>query len=172
MICSWPINISWGKPKPQRTRFLNELLIHNLYNLLSDFCLIGSFLKLFLVSLVPWQHPKTSHRRRRRQPKMEYKNPYLPEPPPRYEDDRTTHFMAVSTVVPTPIGKWPTQPLASFGTFPLTLMSVYKAVVPNALAVGPSMASCPSCQSRQLTTVHHEPNTNTHLLALLLCVIG
>ncbi|EDW02647.1 cell death-inducing p53-target protein 1 isoform X1 [Drosophila grimshawi] len=35
-----------------------------------------------------------------------------------------------------------------------------------------TMATCPSCQARQFTTVNHEPSTKTHLLALLICLVG
>lgn len=34
------------------------------------------------------------------------------------------------------------------------------------------MATCPSCHARQMTNVKHEPNTKTHLMALLICIVG
>ncbi|XP_064543524.1 lipopolysaccharide-induced tumor necrosis factor-alpha factor homolog [Drosophila montana] len=44
--------------------------------------------------------------------------------------------------------------------------------IPNALGNGPCMATCPTCHSCQLTTVSYEPNSKTHLVALLLCLLG
>ncbi|EDX08239.1 lipopolysaccharide-induced tumor necrosis factor-alpha factor homolog [Drosophila simulans] len=43
---------------------------------------------------------------------------------------------------------------------------------PNVLGQCPSMATCPSCGVRRETKVEFEPNTKTHLMALLICMLG
>ncbi|EDW91826.1 lipopolysaccharide-induced tumor necrosis factor-alpha factor homolog [Drosophila yakuba] len=43
---------------------------------------------------------------------------------------------------------------------------------PNVLGGVPSMATCPSCGVRRQTKVEFEPSTKTHLLALLICMLG
>ncbi|XP_016953327.1 lipopolysaccharide-induced tumor necrosis factor-alpha factor homolog [Drosophila biarmipes] len=43
---------------------------------------------------------------------------------------------------------------------------------PNVLGGVPSMATCPSCGVRRETNVEFEPSTKTHLLALLICMLG
>ncbi|EDV54887.1 lipopolysaccharide-induced tumor necrosis factor-alpha factor [Drosophila erecta] len=45
-------------------------------------------------------------------------------------------------------------------------------VPPNVLGGVPSMATCPSCGVRRETKVEFEPSTKTHLLALLICMLG
>uniref|UniRef100_A0A6P4EJM1 Lipopolysaccharide-induced tumor necrosis factor-alpha factor homolog isoform X1 n=1 Tax=Drosophila rhopaloa TaxID=1041015 RepID=A0A6P4EJM1_DRORH len=43
---------------------------------------------------------------------------------------------------------------------------------PNVLGNVPSMATCPSCGARKQTKIEFEPSTKTHLIALLICLIG
>ncbi|XP_016925679.2 lipopolysaccharide-induced tumor necrosis factor-alpha factor-like [Drosophila suzukii] len=43
---------------------------------------------------------------------------------------------------------------------------------PNVLGGVPSMATCPSCGVWRQTKVEFEPSTKTHLLALLICMLG
>ncbi|XP_070067978.1 lipopolysaccharide-induced tumor necrosis factor-alpha factor homolog isoform X1 [Drosophila takahashii] len=43
---------------------------------------------------------------------------------------------------------------------------------PNVLGAVPSMATCPSCGVRRETKIEFEPNTKTHLLAFLICLLG
>ncbi|XP_037716618.1 lipopolysaccharide-induced tumor necrosis factor-alpha factor homolog [Drosophila subpulchrella] len=43
---------------------------------------------------------------------------------------------------------------------------------PNVLGGVPSVATCPSCGVRRETKVEFEPSTKTHLLALLICMLG
>eukprot|EP00099_Drosophila_melanogaster_P020264 NP_611703.1 uncharacterized protein Dmel_CG4250, isoform A [Drosophila melanogaster] len=43
---------------------------------------------------------------------------------------------------------------------------------PNVLGQCPSVATCPSCGVRRETKVEFEPSTKTHLLALLICMLG
>ncbi|KAH8234201.1 hypothetical protein KR038_003636 [Drosophila bunnanda] len=42
----------------------------------------------------------------------------------------------------------------------------------NVLGGVPCMATCPSCGARRQTNVNFQPSTKTHLLALLICMIG
>ncbi|XP_037715686.1 lipopolysaccharide-induced tumor necrosis factor-alpha factor homolog [Drosophila subpulchrella] len=43
---------------------------------------------------------------------------------------------------------------------------------PNVLGGVPSVATCPSCGVRRETKVEFEPSSKTHLLALLICMVG
>nr|XP_036669487.1 lipopolysaccharide-induced tumor necrosis factor-alpha factor homolog isoform X1 [Drosophila suzukii] len=43
---------------------------------------------------------------------------------------------------------------------------------PNVLGKNPSMATCPSCGVRRQTVVDYESSTKTHLVALLICLVG
>ncbi|XP_017114724.1 lipopolysaccharide-induced tumor necrosis factor-alpha factor homolog [Drosophila elegans] len=45
-------------------------------------------------------------------------------------------------------------------------------VLPNVLGMVPSMATCPNCGVRRKTKVEFEPSAKTHLLAMLICLVG
>ncbi|KAH8285288.1 hypothetical protein KR054_007316 [Drosophila jambulina] len=48
----------------------------------------------------------------------------------------------------------------------------FPAAQANILGGVPCMATCPSCGARRQTNVNFQPSTKTHLLALLICMIG
>ncbi|XP_030573228.1 lipopolysaccharide-induced tumor necrosis factor-alpha factor homolog isoform X2 [Drosophila novamexicana] len=85
---------------------------------------------------------------------MESKHAY-PVPPPSYSE-----FGGNPILRPAP------------ETHFMTTAPVASASVPNVLGSAPCMATCPTCHSRQLTAVTFEPNSKTHLVALLLCLLG
>ncbi|XP_037715584.1 cell death-inducing p53-target protein 1-like [Drosophila subpulchrella] len=55
---------------------------------------------------------------------------------------------------------------------PILAQPLITQAPPNVLGGVPSMATCPSCGVRRETKVEFEPSTKTHLLALLICMVG
>ncbi|XP_017000981.2 cell death-inducing p53-target protein 1-like [Drosophila takahashii] len=79
------------------------------------------------------------------------RQPYAPNAPPSYDN--------AQQIYPNLNQQPPAQPLIM-------------QAPPNVLGNVPSMATCPSCGARRQTRVEFEPSTKTHLLALLICMIG
>ncbi|KAH8401840.1 hypothetical protein KR009_008209 [Drosophila setifemur] len=68
---------------------------------------------------------------------------------------------------------YPSAPqMASNANPPVQPIIVAHAPPPNVLGPVPSMATCPSCSYRGKTIVKFEPNTKTHLIAMLICLVG
>ncbi|KAH8307090.1 hypothetical protein KR044_004699 [Drosophila immigrans] len=89
--------------------------------------------------------------------------PNVQEEPPKYGD------LAGPTMIPT--DHMPTAPQPAF--ISVQQPNVYvNPPVQNNLGSMPAMVTCPSCHTRQLSVVKHEPSTKTHLLALLICIVG
>ncbi|XP_017836639.1 lipopolysaccharide-induced tumor necrosis factor-alpha factor homolog isoform X2 [Drosophila busckii] len=100
---------------------------------------------------------------------MESKNsiyPEMQEAPPHYGElgsaptmipSETT--MSAPGMTPAVINVTPQQP-------------VFMVQTQNNLGKNPTLATCPSCQERQMTIVKYEPSTKTHLFALAICLVG
>ncbi|XP_017114719.1 lipopolysaccharide-induced tumor necrosis factor-alpha factor homolog [Drosophila elegans] len=78
----------------------------------------------------------------------------LEQVPPSYNDIQPVHPNLNQT-----------QPLIMVQPQPMLTL-------PNVLGNFPSTATCPSCGVRSKTNVEIEPNTKTHLIALLICALG
>ncbi|XP_030573042.1 lipopolysaccharide-induced tumor necrosis factor-alpha factor homolog [Drosophila novamexicana] len=89
--------------------------------------------------------------------------PQAPDAPPQYGD------LGGPSMIPT---EMPPSALPA-SVINVQQPQVYmQGVAQNHLGRVPTVATCPSCQARLLTTVKHEPSTKTHLLALLICLVG
>ncbi|XP_023172792.1 lipopolysaccharide-induced tumor necrosis factor-alpha factor homolog [Drosophila hydei] len=85
--------------------------------------------------------------------------PMPPDAPPQYGDLNAPTMIPNETLPPAVINVQQPQVYMQGGA-------------QNNLGRMPTFAVCPSCHARQQTTVKHEPSTKTHLLALLICLVG
>uniref|UniRef100_A0A1L8E2W4 Putative lipopolysaccharide-induced tumor necrosis factor-alpha factor n=1 Tax=Nyssomyia neivai TaxID=330878 RepID=A0A1L8E2W4_9DIPT len=83
---------------------------------------------------------------------------YPQQPPPQY-------------AMPQPDMQYMQQPEMQYGPPPIvTQPTATTIIMPPQVGPDPTMITCPSCQSTVVTRMEYEPNTRTHICALLLCV--
>ncbi|XP_068146835.1 lipopolysaccharide-induced tumor necrosis factor-alpha factor-like [Drosophila tropicalis] len=64
------------------------------------------------------------------------------------------------------------QPAVIVGQQPPVYIVQNEVPVVNQLGSVPTMATCPSCHARQVSTVKYDASTKTHLFALGICLVG
>uniref|UniRef100_A0A1A9ZYN5 LITAF domain-containing protein n=1 Tax=Glossina pallidipes TaxID=7398 RepID=A0A1A9ZYN5_GLOPL len=72
---------------------------------------------------------------------------------------------------------WPSVGFLSGGTLMTDNLVTQSSVIvplPKVPPLGPEPVHfpCPRCRARKLTRIHYEPNSKTHLMAALLCILG
>ncbi|XP_060654654.1 lipopolysaccharide-induced tumor necrosis factor-alpha factor homolog isoform X1 [Drosophila nasuta] len=92
----------------------------------------------------------------------------MPQPMPQQMPQQMPQVMPQGMMQPMPQGMPPQQTI-----FPMQQQPVYiQAPAPNYLGGMPTMVTCPSCHAHQQSVVRYDPNTKTHLMALLICILG
>ncbi|XP_034476334.1 lipopolysaccharide-induced tumor necrosis factor-alpha factor homolog isoform X1 [Drosophila innubila] len=87
--------------------------------------------------------------------------PHVHDAPPQYGDYNAPAMIPAETA-----------PQPSVITVQQPNVYVQPPIQNNNLGRMPVTVTCPSCHTRQRTNVNHEPSTKTHLLALLICLVG
>ncbi|XP_059612796.1 lipopolysaccharide-induced tumor necrosis factor-alpha factor homolog [Phlebotomus argentipes] len=96
---------------------------------------------------------------------MEQKSMYPHPDPNQAEGSAYPHQMQY----PPPQYPMP-QPEMQYAPPPIVTQPTTTIIMPPQVGPDPTMITCPSCHSTVVTRMEYEPNTRTHICALLLCV--
>ncbi|XP_046389828.1 lipopolysaccharide-induced tumor necrosis factor-alpha factor homolog isoform X1 [Ischnura elegans] len=92
---------------------------------------------------------------------------YNPTPPPNYNDSQTQQYgfkpPAYNPDMPPPVPA-PEQPPAA--------VTVIHTIAPQNYGPEAQHLTCPSCRATVTTKVLHENSTKTHIICLIMCVVG